>query len=91
MICKSSKKVEHYRTIGDFSPVLINSSFPMIGLSDTSVNTNNDWLTCSFTREIAIPTQSHYYDLTDLYYILAAYGPLDPNGKQKKKKTKFFK
>ena len=58
----------------------MNSNNPTVGLSNSVVSSNNGWLTCSFTRQISMPAQQKYFDLNDLYYILAAWGPLDSNG-----------
>ena len=78
--CKSTNDVLHLRNInrGDF-PVIMNTQSPSIGLTNTVVSMNNTWLICSFTRQISIPTQQFYYDLSNPYYVFAAYGQLDAN------------
>lgn len=77
VICRTPNNlVQHYVNPVYATPVLMNPTVPSIGLSNSLVNINNDWLTCSFTRMVSMPSQQNYYDLTNQYYILAAYGML---------------
>ena len=74
--------MQNYRTFTNkTNPVLLNSNKPLIGLTNIQVNIVNNWLYCSFTRQASLPAQTYYYDLSNKYYILAAYGNLDSNGR----------
>ena len=75
--------VQHHVNGIQNAPVLMNSSFPAIGLLNYAVNTNNGWLTCSFTRILSMPTQINYFNLANKYYILSAYGTTDIYGKNR--------
>ena len=72
--------MQHYRTIGQTNPILLNSINPAVGLNKTSVYVTNGWFICAFTREILIPSQSYYFDLRNQYFILNAYGNMDSEG-----------
>jgi hypothetical protein len=67
------------------APTLMNTANPSVGLSNSVVNINNGWLTCSFSRMISMASQQNYFDLSKPYYILAAYGPIS-SGKRKQKR-----
>ena len=72
--------MQHYVNGYFVTPSLMNSNNPTVGLSKSLVSSNNGWLTCSFTRQISMSSQQNYFDLNDLYYVFAAWGPLDSNG-----------
>lgn len=71
--------MQHYITTGKALPILMNYSQPTIGLSNMTVSGTNEWIVCSFTRQIKMSSQPYYYDLTKPNYVLAAYGPMDIN------------
>ena len=62
------------------TPLLMNSVVPSIGLSNISIISNNSWLTCSFTRMISMPSQEKYFDLSNPFYVLAAFGSVGSEG-----------
>ena len=80
MICQTNNLVQHYVNGYFVTPSLMNSNYPTIGLTNSKVSKNNAWLSCSFTRQISIANQQNYFNLNDLYYILAAWGQLGSNG-----------
>ena len=59
----------------------MNNNNPTVGLTNALVTMVNGWLVCSFSRQLSLPTQVNYFDLSKQYFILAAYGNLDANGK----------
>jgi hypothetical protein len=54
----------------------MNSANPTVGLSNSFVISSNGWLACVFSRIISMPSQQNYFDLSQRYYILAAYGSI---------------
>lgn len=54
----------------------MNSANPSVGLSNQAVNFNNSWLSCSFTRQLSLPAQQSYFDLSKIYYVLGSFGTI---------------
>ena len=73
--------MQHYVNGYFVTPSLMNSNNPTVGLSKSLVSSNNGWFSCSFTRQISMSSQKNYFDLNDLYFVFAAWGPVDSNGK----------
>lgn len=72
--------IEHYSNTGKFAPTKFED--PKLGIRNEKITTNNDFLICSFERDIRSPRgniQDIYYDLANPFFLLAAFGPLGPN------------
>jgi hypothetical protein len=76
----SANTIENYYNYGHREPRLLLDSNPTVGLSKIVVTKSPGLLTCSFTRENSRPDVSYYFSSNKVYYILAAYGPLDGQG-----------
>jgi hypothetical protein len=81
--CKTSGDVQHYYNPHKHSPsVLIDSGRPTIGLTNTHVAMNDNWLTCRFDRQKAINDTDNYFDLNENYFVLAAQGNIERLSKE---------
>ena len=83
ILCKNMPNfniVENAFTLGKFAPQLINSKNPSFGLRNSSFKTINGFSTCSFIRENKKQKSEKHLDLDNDFFILAAVGPLTPNG-----------
>lgn len=83
MICRTSGAVWSYYNPTTYShapPVILNNAIQSFGLSNSSVKINNGWIQCSFNRQLTL-NLSNYFDLSNNFYIMAAYGSVDPTGK----------
>ena len=67
--------LKHYYNKGYSSALLLNSN-PTIGYSNIETSYANGIASCSFTRELKMPSVANYFDLSYSYYILTANGPL---------------
>ncbi|CAF0843835.1 unnamed protein product [Brachionus calyciflorus] len=83
IICKNTpaeKSVQHLFNFGKFTPSLLDSRRPDLGISDPRVITNNNFIICSLTREKSIPGVENYFDLNKKFHVLAALGQVGPSG-----------
>ena len=72
-----SPTVQHYYNNG-YSPILLDSTNPSLGITSSSVTVSGSNLVCSFTRQNSnTNTNTNYYNLnTNSPYLIAAYGPI---------------
>lgn len=78
-VCKFGKGVstiEHYYNEGKW-PILLDQTQPSVGYSNMKIQTNSSILQCSFRRSKFVPNQDKYFDLSESYYLLVAYGELN--------------
>ena len=76
--CKTNGDVQHYFNPHKHEPsVLLDASRPSVGLTNTRVELNDNWLTCRFDRQKAFNDTPNYFDLNESYFVLAAYGNID--------------
>lgn len=50
------------------------------GISNKTITISNGQMSCSFSRQINLPTEPNFFDLHNLYYLLAATGSTDDAG-----------
>jgi hypothetical protein len=60
---------------------LLDSATPSIGITNSSVEQNGNWLICRFNRQKEIPNVRNYFDLNESYFVLGSYGNLAKNTK----------
>jgi len=77
VLCKNSpneKSIDHYYNTAKNEPFLLDQTNSSIGLSKTSIDIQNGFLICNFTREKKI-NLNNYFNLNKKKFLLAAFGP----------------
>jgi hypothetical protein len=64
---------------GKFTPGLLDSNNPSIGINNPKVSMNNGFIICSFSRDRA-KSLNNYFDLNKSHFLLAAFGAVGPSG-----------
>ena len=86
----AKKLVQQWYNTGRSTPRLLSTSNPTIGLSNTSISTNNGMLNCLVTRQKSIANIENYFDISNTSYnLLVAYGSNDESGKYLIQRVKF--
>lgn len=70
-------KVEHYFNVKKSTPIVLYPSNPTIGLSNSVISVNNDFMTCKFTRLKKNSQVKDYFDLNNKFYVLGASGAIE--------------
>ncbi len=73
-MCKSSGFVEQRYNAIKAAPLLLDNNEPSIGIRNVQVENSNGWLKCSFTRSKSLEMTKNYFDLNQIFFILAAIG-----------------
>ncbi|CAF0731294.1 unnamed protein product, partial [Brachionus calyciflorus] len=79
---KNSSSIIRMYNPGKNNPILLDSTYPSIGLENMTINFNNGLLTCKFRRLKSKLNTANYYDLSkgNSYYLLFARGKTDDAG-----------
>ena len=71
--------VQHYYN-QDKLPIL--QPNPTMGFSNSQISVNNGVVTCSFTRQMSMPSATNYFDISKTqYYMLVASGQNENSSK----------
>ena len=62
-----------------YTPSLLDSTSPTIGLSNINIRVDSSLLICSFIRQNSV-SNSNFFDLNSNGYIIVATGPLAASG-----------
>ena len=84
VLCKNlagiDESIGHYSNSDKSVPVPF--ADPNIGIRNQKIGIRQDFLVCSFNRDINLLNDTNYFDLQTPFYLLAAYGPIAPDTKQ---------
>ncbi|RNA13343.1 ferric-chelate reductase 1 [Brachionus plicatilis] len=95
VMCKYStsgrSSIEHYyNPRKEKTSEVLDPDNRSIGLTQSSVTIDDNFLTCSFKRLKSIENERDYFDLNEMYYLLMVKGYLDPDNEPiNHKKNKF--
>jgi hypothetical protein len=80
VVCKSGSQnvVQHYYNDG-YSPILVDSKIPMLGITNSKIQVDGPILKCTFTRDYS-NSNVNYYDINNPAYLMIAYGTLPSSG-----------
>jgi hypothetical protein len=65
--------------VGKFTPSLLDTNNPSIGINNAKVSMNNGFIVCSFSRD-RTKNVNNYFDLNKSHFLLSAFGAVGPNG-----------
>jgi hypothetical protein len=84
VLCKyrpNEISVEQYYTTGQETPIILDSSSPSVGITNSQINLVDNFISCNFTRKKSVPEYSRYFDLNNKYYLFGAFGKYSSSSK----------